>query len=200
MKSFIKSFKNNPLYRLCVAQLLETVREPGVLFWGMLFPVLISIGLGLAFTQKSELKFKVYMAGDSPALLDSLLDIYAEPSPLDGGKAYVWKVGDKTLGDTEFTFVAGDWRKAIVSLKRGESDLIVSDSLGKVVYHFDPHSSQAQLVYMKLSQLLAGPAGEGGAAVEALTLKGVRYIDFLVPGLITFGIMSSIMWGRLSEK
>jgi len=28
-----------------------------------------------------------------------------------------------------------------------------------------------------------------------MTLKGVRYIDFLVPGLIAFGLMSSMMWG-----
>ncbi|MDR1938853.1 MAG: ABC transporter permease [Tannerellaceae bacterium] len=194
----MKSFKNNQLYQLSLAQLRETIREPEVLFWGMLFPVLISIGLGLAFTQKSELKFQVLVVEQHPAL-DSLLHHYAQPSLKDGKEAYVWKITDQTLGNTEFTFVYSDWPSAIVSLKRGESDVILADSLGKVSYHFDPHSSQAQLVYMKLSSLLQSPAqteaGSAQAPVEALTLKGVRYIDFLVPGLIAFGIMSSIMWG-----
>jgi ABC-type multidrug transport system permease subunit len=196
----MKSLKNNPLYRLSVSQFLETVREPEVLFWGMLFPVLISIGLGLAFTQKSELRFQVHITteGNGHTELDSLLRQYAQPVSKDGKELHIWKITDNTLGDTEFTFVHSDWSQAIVSIKRGESDLIVSDSLGKTVYYFDPHSSQAQLVYMKLSSLLQSPVpatDNRQAPIEALTLKGVRYIDFLVPGLIAFGIMSSIMWG-----
>jgi ABC-type multidrug transport system permease subunit len=182
------------LYYLSRAQLLETIREPEVLFWGMLFPVLISIGLGLAFTQKSELKFKALVVADSPMELDTLLNTYAHRN--DPGE-YIWKITDPTLGNTEFTFVRSDWAAAIVALKRGEADVIISDSLGKALYHFDPHNSQAQLVYMKLASLLRSPsAATGGASdVEPLTLRGVRYIDFLVPGLIAFGLMSSIMWG-----
>jgi ABC-type multidrug transport system permease subunit len=193
----MKTFKNNQLYQLSIAQFLETIREPEVLFWGMLFPVLISIGLGLAFTQKSELKFQVQVV-EKNRELDSLLQRYAQSGHKNGKRAHVWKITDDVLGNTEFTFVYSDWASAIVSLKRGEADVIVSDSLGKASYHFDPHSSQAQLVYMKLSALLHSPtpvAEDGQAPVEALTLKGVRYIDFLIPGLITFGIMSSIMWG-----
>jgi ABC-type multidrug transport system permease subunit len=194
----MKSLKNNQLYRLFTAQFLETVREPETLFWGMIFPVLISIGLGLAFTQKSELKFQVLVVEEYPAELDSLLRIYAQAGSKKGMEAQVWKVSDEIVGNTEFTFVRSDWKSALVSLKRGEADVIVSDSLGKVSYHFDPHSSQAQLVYMKLSSLIQAPvadAGSGQVPIKPLTLKGVRYIDFLVPGLISFGIMSSIMWG-----
>ena len=31
--------------------------------------------------------------------------------------------------------------------------------------------------------------------IEPLTVKGTRYIDFLVPGLIALGVISSSMWG-----
>jgi ABC-type multidrug transport system permease subunit len=194
----MKSIKNKQICRLTVAQFLETVREPEVLFWGMLFPVLISIGLGLAFTQTSESKFQVVLAGDNPAQLDSLLHVHALQNQKKGKTIYTWKTNDEILGRTEFNFVYSDWRSAIVSLKRGEADVIVTDSPGKIRYHFDPHNSQAQLVYMKLSALIQSPvstAGSGHADIEPLTLKGVRYIDFLIPGLIAFGIMSSILWG-----
>jgi ABC-type multidrug transport system permease subunit len=192
------SIKNKQIYQLTVAQFLETIREPEVLFWGMLFPVLISIGLGFAFTQTSESKFQVMIVEENPAELDSLLHIYAQPHSKEGKEIYTWRITDETLGNTEFNFIRSDWRSAIVALKRGEADIIIADSSGRSCFHFDPHNSQAQLVYMKLSAVLKSPASGAEMQqipVEPLTLKGVRYIDFLIPGLIAFGIMSSIMWG-----
>ncbi|GHU88396.1 ABC transporter permease [Bacteroidia bacterium] len=194
----MESIKNNQLYQLFKTQFLLTIREPEVLFWGMIFPVLISIGLGLAFTQQTESKFNIILVEKNPTELDSLLNIYGREAQSKGEKVQYWKVSDKTLGNTEFKFSHSDWNSAIVSLKRGEADLIVTDSLGKTSYHFDPHNSQAQLVYMKLSALIKSPASTMNIVntdIEPLTLKGVRYIDFLIPGLIAFGLMSSIMWG-----
>ena len=194
----MKSFKNNQLYQLTLTQFLETIREPEVLFWGMVFPVLISIGLGLAFTQTSESKFQVMVVENNYSELDSLLNIYAHSSKSNEKNISTWKVTDNTLGNTEFSFIRNDWESAIISLKRGEADVIITDSLGKVRYHFDPLNSQAQLVYMKLSALIKSPSSAtdtGESQVEQLTLKGVRYIDFLIPGLIAFGLMSSILWG-----
>jgi ABC-type multidrug transport system permease subunit len=36
---------------------------------------------------------------------------------------------------------------------------------------------------------------ENNSEIKPLTLTGTRYIDFLVPGLITMGVMMSTMWG-----
>jgi ABC-type multidrug transport system permease subunit len=193
----MKSIKNSQIYQLIYTQLLETIREPEVLFWGILFPVLISIGLGLAFTQTGESKFHVILVENQPTELDSLLQIHAQPNQVKGREVLTWKITDPTLGNTEFNFEHSDWKSAIVALKRGEADVIISDSLGKVFYHFDPHNAQAQLVYMKLSAWVKSPDATMVRLndIEPLTLQGVRYIDFLVPGLIAMGIMSSIMWG-----
>jgi len=200
----MKSFRNNQLYRLCVARFLETVREPEVLFWGIVFPVLISIGLGLAFTQNSESKFNIVIVGENRGALDSLLQIYAQPKQDTDKEIFVWKTGDEILGNTEFKFVRDDWSSAIITLKRGEADLVVSDSSGSINYHFDPYNSQAQLTWMKLSALIRQAtdpqfSNQSETALKTeinpLTLKGVRYIDFLVPGLIVFGLMGSILWG-----
>ena len=194
----MKPFKNKQLYQLTLTQLLETIREPEVLFWGIIFPVLISIGLGLAFTQDSEAKFRIVMTANSPVYLDSLLSVYASVEADKQGEMHVWKIADETLGNTEFRFLNRDWKAGIVSLKRGEADLLISDSLGMVRYHFDPHNSQSQLAYLKLSALLQRPVlmqQNSSADIAPLQLKGVRYIDFLIPGLIAMGIMSSILWG-----
>ncbi|MFV0420184.1 MAG: ABC transporter permease [Dysgonomonas sp.] len=194
----MESIKNNQLYQLFKTQFLLTIREPEVLFWGMIFPVLISIGLGLAFTQQTESKFNAVLVEKNQTELDSLLNRYATKTQSKGENVQNWRISNKTLGNTVFKFSKSDWNSAIISLKRGEADVIVTDSLGKAVYHFDPLNSQSQLAYMKLSALVKSPNSSMNAEntdIEPLTLMGVRYIDFLIPGLITFGLMSSIMWG-----
>ncbi len=47
------------LWQLISALFREIIREPGVLFWGILFPILMSLGLGLAFTKKTDVIRKV---------------------------------------------------------------------------------------------------------------------------------------------
>jgi ABC-type multidrug transport system permease subunit len=194
----MKRIKNTQLYQLTYTFFLETIREPEVLFWGILFPVLISIGLGLAFTQKSESKFHIMLVEENQTELDSLLNIYAERNQKNEKETFTWKIEDKIIGNTEFSFTRSDWKSAIISLKRGESELIVTDSIGKILYHFDPLNSQAQLAYMRLSALIKSPDSTGEPRkiqINPLTLKGVRYIDFLIPGILSMGIMSSILWG-----
>jgi ABC-type multidrug transport system permease subunit len=193
----MKSLKNSQFYQLALTQFLETIREPEELFWGIVFPVLISIGLGLAFTQQTESKFHIVVESQ-PAELDSLLCLYGETEQVKGTEIQTWKVKDDILGNTEFRFERKDWKTAIVSLKRGEADVIVTDSTGSAQYHFDPYNSQSQLAYMKLSALTRSPEtslATTSTNIRPLTLQGVRYIDFLVPGLIAMGLMSSILWG-----
>jgi ABC-2 type transport system permease protein len=193
-----RGLTNNQLYQLTLTQFLETVREPSVLFWGMVFPVLISIGLGLAFTQTAASKFHIAMVEKQATALDSLLNIYGKQSQHHDKTMYTWTVADNTLGNTELNFTKSTMKEAIVALKRGEADVIITDSLGKVCYRFDPHNSQAQLIYMKLSYLMKHPtkvASTEQGRIEPLTLKGARYIDFLIPGLITLGILNALMWG-----
>ena len=49
----------NQLVQLILLHLREFVREPGVLFWGVFFPVLMAWGLGIAFTEQRETISKV---------------------------------------------------------------------------------------------------------------------------------------------
>ena len=193
----MKSFKNNQLYRLIVCRFLETLREPEVLFWGIVFPVLISIGLGLAFMQKNETKFNIVLVGSNRTALDSLLAAYGQADIKKDKQVITWTVDEESLGVTHFNFTRSNWNDAIISLKRGEIDLIITDSMTTIHYHFDPRNAQAELAYLKLSALLQSPTNAKTTQQELspLTLKGVRYIDFFVPGLIAFGLMSSLLWG-----
>jgi ABC-type multidrug transport system permease subunit len=86
----------------------------------------------------------------------------------------------------------------MVLLKRGNLNLILDEKGGKIRYHFDPQNPDAQLSYLKLMQIFGLPgrlAPPEPANIRPLTVKGTRYIDFLVPGLIAMGFMMSCMWG-----
>ena len=44
------------LWQLIIIHLKELIREPGVIFWGVGFPILMAWGLGIAFNNKPEVR------------------------------------------------------------------------------------------------------------------------------------------------
>lgn len=201
-----KLVKLNQLWLLTSVLFREIIREPGVLFWGILFPILMSLGLGLAFTKKADITRKVAVikkgeptAGDSLSLFYFLENICEQN--ISGDKAdYQWKyvIKDEKLGNSIFLFCESSWDDAMVQLKRGTVNCILSQEEGKPVFHFDPMNSDAELTYLKLSSVI----GKGeiiipgkNTEIRPMTVTGTRYIDFLLPGLISLGVMMSTMWG-----
>lgn len=201
-----KWLRFNQLWQLTSALFLEIIREPGVLFWGILFPILMSLGLGLAFTKKADVlrKVAVIRTNEISVADTSGLTIFLNEKcekSLPGEKdTFRWKlkISDDKLGNSVFLFYEMDWDKAMVQLKRGTVNLLILEKDGVTEYHFDPMNSDAELTYLKLSSIIG--TGDllpvkSNAEIKPLTVTGTRYIDFLVPGLITMGVMMSSMWG-----
>ncbi|MBL6950209.1 MAG: ABC transporter permease [Bacteroidales bacterium] len=175
----VNRIANNQLFQLTLGNFKEKIREPAVIFWGIVFPILMSLGLGIAFTRKADTFRHV-------ALISS-----------DTG-SYSITLEDDKLGDTEFRFKMMDWDEAMVQLKRGHVNVIIEQKDSVFNYHFDPMNPDAQLTYLKLSPLMGKeelPEQNSMVEINPLTVGGTRYIDFLVPGLITMGIMFSCLWG-----
>jgi ABC-type multidrug transport system permease subunit len=203
-----KWFRINQLWQLIAAQFREIVREPGVLFWGILFPILMSLGLGLAFTKKADVIRKVAIIANSEnsavagknSIITDFLQNDCEKNISEGKEDWNWKyiINDDKLGNSIFLFYSMEWDEGMKLLKRGTINVILTGLRDSVEYHFDPMNSDAELTYLKLSSIVGkGEIAEVSANTEIrpLTIKGTRYIDFLVPGLITMGVMMSCMWG-----
>ena len=189
---------NNQLWQLFLAHLREIIREPGVLFWGIVFPILMSLGLGVAFTNKGDVTHDLALVGPVSPVLDSLLREHSLPPGKDKTADFLVVMPNPKIGNTTFRFHRMDWEESMVQLKRGQLNVIITDSAGSIRYHFDPLNPDGQLTYMKLSNLvenhdLLNP--ESQASISPLTVKGTRYIDFLIPGLIALGVITSCMWG-----
>jgi len=201
-------FRFNQLWQLTSALFREIIREPGVLFWGILFPILMSLGLGLAFTKKADVIRKVAIisntersgAGSDNTVVDDFLHNKCEKNLSEEKEAWQWKyiIKDEKLGNSIFLFYTMKWDEAMKFLKRGTINVLLVGFKDSVEYHFDPMNSDAELTYLKLSKIVGKGEVltiESNSEIKPLTVTGTRYIDFLVPGLITMGVMMSCMWG-----
>ena len=196
------------LIQLILAHFRQIIREPAVLFWGIVFPILMSVGLGIAFTKKADvfrdvawIEVQKTTSGDqtNSVILTFLESHHAKPDKDKEGRTfYRITIPDDKLGNTTFTLRIMDWQKAMVLLKRGNITMIIGEKNGQINYHFDPLNPDAQLIYLKLSNLFQNPSvlqRSSNEGIKPLTVTGTRYVDFLVPGLIAMGVMMSIMWG-----
>ena len=201
-------FRINQLWQLIVALFREIIREPGVLFWGILFPILMSLGLGLAFTKKTDVVRKVAIINNTSnsnelpvnTVVGDFLMKNCEKNSVKAEDTWQWKylIKDEKLGNSIFMFYNMKWEEAMRSLKRGTINVLLVDFKDSVEYHFDPMNSDAELTYLKLSNIIGKGeivTARANSEIRPLTVTGTRYIDFLVPGLITMGVMMSSMWG-----
>ncbi|HQG77044.1 MAG TPA: ABC transporter permease [Bacteroidales bacterium] len=205
----VRRLVNNQLLQLANALSKEILREPGVLFWGILFPILMSIGLGIAFTKKTDVLRKVavimnpdHNPGDTlnNFSVKSFLETYCERIHDPSDKSDTWKyvLTNRKLGNSVFYFTPMDWDQAMIMLKRGTLNVIIKENNEMPEYYFDPQNPDAQLTYIKLSSVIGGDSrqtNENDINIKPLMIAGTRYIDFLIPGLITMGVMMSCMWG-----
>lgn len=198
----------NQLWQLTASLFREIIREPGVLFWGILFPILMSLGLGIAFTKKADVIRKVAVVNSleksgiqsDTGIIYSFLNDKCEKNVPGNKQTYHWKyiIKDDKLGNSIFLFYEMGWDEAIKLLKRGTINVLLLENKGSPEYHFDPMNPDAQLTWLKLITIIgAGNVNSvtASAGVKPLTVTGTRYIDFLVPGLISMGVMMSSMWG-----
>jgi ABC-2 type transport system permease protein len=196
------------LWQLIAALFREIIREPGVLFWGILFPILMSLGLGLAFTRKTDVIRKVAIInitgnsamGSENSTVAGFLQKNCERNVSAATDTWQWKytIRDEKLGNSVFLFYKMQWDEAIKLLKRGTINVLLLGKNDSVEYHFDPMNPDAQLTYLKLSTIVEKGVlqpVQTNAEIKPLTVNGTRYIDFLVPGLIAMGVMMSSMWG-----
>lgn len=166
-----RAFTDRAIVQLTLVRIREFTREPEAVFWALLFPVMMTTGLGLAFRSRPDPVLKI---ASTPALAATLRT-------------------EKGLDVTELTSGA-----ALEALKIGDVVLVAESKDGAVVFSYDdtnPEGRTARSLADRAMQRAAGRV-DPVATTDRLTREpGARYVDFLVPGLIGLGIMSNGVWG-----
>ena len=193
---------NSILFRLVISQFKLFFREPGVVFWSFGFPVVMAWILGIAFANKGEILRNVGIVTENPAAVSALPKWLHEKSgtvdnQLSGEAELEWKVGMNAGDQARFRFRAMSEEEAVLALKRGQISLWIEGSPEtNLSYRFDPDNADARLTYLLLETAFREKiSSEIKAEIRPLTMVGIRYVDFLIPGLMAMSIMNACLWG-----
>lgn len=175
MKSPDRGGARHPLVELTLARLREFIREPEALFWAFLFPVLMSVAMAVAFPAR----------GSRPVI------VAIEPGPrLEAARRALADVSGITLRDIPAEQQRQSLREGIVHLI-----LVPTDP---PTYRFDGAREEGRVARLLVDDALKRTAGRADPFIardEPVQIAGSRYIDWLIPGLVGLGIMSTGMWG-----
>jgi ABC-2 type transport system permease protein len=165
---------------LLMARMLELKREPEVVFWMFAFPLLLAVGLGIAFRNKPAEAVPVAIAAGAGA--DEVQAMLAR-SPQHGlFKPQILPADEAQTG-----------------FRLGKYDLVVEpDSKGGFNYRYDPARPESVLAKTEVNEALQSASGRKDVVATnavASSEPGSRYIDFLIPGLLGMNLMNSGMWG-----
>jgi ABC-2 type transport system permease protein len=162
------------------ARMLELKREPEVVFWVFIFPLLLALGLGVAFRNKPA--DAVPLAIVQGAGSEEVAALLASSPQHTSFKIKLENIDDARKG-----------------LRLGKYDLVIEpDGKGAVQYLYDPARPECVLARTQVNDALQAAAGRKDPVTSSVVISsepGSRYIDFLIPGLLGMNLMNSGMWG-----
>ncbi len=168
-----------PLGQIVLARVREFYREPEALFWVYGFPILLIVGLGIAFRNQPIERITV----------DVLESKQAEPALESLNSQPRFRAAVHTADD------------ARLRLRTGKTELIVAvtgDETPAFDYTFDPSRPVSVLARNAVDDALQRAGGRrdaAGVTDHEFSEAGGRYIDFLVPGLLGMSLMGGGLWG-----
>jgi len=165
---------------LLMARMLELKREPEVVFWVFVFPLLLALGLGIAFRNKP---------GDAVSVA------IVQAAGAQDARSLLERSPNHEL----FKLQIVDAESARNGFRLGKFDVVIEpDGKGGFTYYYDPARPESVLARAQANDALQSAAGRKDAVpTNSVTSSepGSRYIDFLIPGLLGMNLMNSGMWG-----
>jgi len=164
---------------LLMARMKELQREPEVIFWVFVFPLLLALGLGIAFRNKPSDVISIAIV-HGPGVQHAL-DLIARSSQKSTIRPAVLPRAEAAKG-----------------FRLGKYDLVVEVANDKINYLYDPARPESVFAKAQVDDAIETGAGRQNplpTSATVLSEPGSRYIDFLIPGLIGMNVMNAAMWG-----
>jgi len=150
---------------LVYARTMEFVRDRGTFFWNLLFPVVLVVGFSFAFSGNDETMFKIGIIGNSTELEGSFLE-------LDALELIEYEEGIQPV---------------LEKLRRHQIDMIID--FDDQAYYLNRESSSTELLRS------LGSADLSDLSEKEISGEAIRYVDWLVPGIIGMNMLFSCMFG-----
>jgi ABC-type polysaccharide/polyol phosphate export permease len=169
---------HSSLRELTSVRVREFLREPEAVFWTFAFPILLAIGLGIAFRNKPAEIVHVGVVQEPGA--DSVI------ASLQASKALAVELVPSV-------------DSGLASMRNGKIALVVQATGPRAVnYRFDdtrPDARTARMLADDAIQRGAGRPDPTKTSDSVVRDAGSRYIDFVIPGLLGMNIMGGSIWG-----
>ena len=167
-------------WHLVGARLKELRREPEVIFWLFVFPILLALGLGIAFRDKPPDVSRIAIVSGTGA--DQAMQ-FLRASPEHA------QIHAEIISRSD----------ALNRFRMGKYDLVIEPKTDKAYeYRYDPARPESVLAKSVVDDALQTGAGRTNPLTTSAVKteeRGTRYIDFLIPGLLGMNLMGSGMWG-----
>lgn len=190
-----RKFSDRSIVQLTLVRFREFIRQPEAVFWTFVFPILLAVGLGLAFRSKAPERPQVGVVTHRIDYRPKLGISTSVDLRLPGTARIVAHLErDSAVVVHQMSDSAGAraLRTAKVAL------LVVPQGDSSVQYVYDPlrsESANARLIVDRAIQVAAGRADPVRVVERKVTERGSRYIDFVIPGLLGMNLMGSGIWG-----
>lgn len=165
---------------LLSVRMKELKREPEVIFWVFVFPLLLALGLGIAFRNKpADITSVVVVSGPQAGNTLNLLANAPQKASIHA------EIASEAQAQQGF--------------RLGKYELIITPTQnGGFEYTYDPARPESVLSRQQVDDALQTAAGRKNPLPTSAVISskpGSRYIDFLIPGLIGMNVMNAAMWG-----
>ena len=168
----------HPLRELLLCRMRTFYREPEAVFWTYGFPLILIIGLGIAFRNRPPEHIQVD--------IEDGIQASSVAVALSASKAGEFDVSVRSAAECE------------ERLRLGKTALVVRQGADGYTYRYDPTRPESALARARVDDVLQRVSGRTEALAVAdshVTQPGSRYIDFLVPGLLGMNLMGGGLWG-----
>ena len=162
-------FRLKHFFAVLVARNTEFFRDRAALAWNILFPVLIVAGFSFAFSGDPVNFYKV--------------GVYGEQSTETNQK-------NRFFSTEYIQFIPiAELKPAITQVERHQLDMLFNPDQNR--YWINEASPKGYL----LERILHGSDIQGNYIRQSVTGKAIRYVDWLIPGVLAMNMMFSALFG-----
>lgn len=153
------------------ARFREFYRDTASWSWNLIMPVLFIMAFAFIFSGEKEDLFKVAVLQQQPSATKDI----------------------PFLDTRHVRFIdVTDLDSAITKVQRHQFDMLI-DLSGSPRYWINEHSANGYVVEKMLQASLAQPVTQFNR--ELVSGKDVRYVDWVIPGVLAMNMMFSCLWG-----
>lgn len=167
------------LWAAFYARNLEFIRDRSTLVWNLVLPIALVVGLAVLFSGDGQPLFKVAVIADQRIVDTDRAAAYAALHPFLGTRYVNYYQPDSS-----------EREQVIGKVGRHQVDMLVDLRAGQLHYWVNDESPKGYFLQLILQ-------GSGGVKLSQQTAEGeqVRYVDWVVPGILGMNIMFSCLFG-----